>query len=295
MAEMNVRMREESARQRLLGSLNASLSDKRRLDRSSTLVKLARYQKSVCIAVRKAFDITDSAAAARARALEDNIDWNIDIAKDRRRFNPRHASAQITVVLEPVTVGTFSHIMAWERQESFEQMTRKKGLKITRDHFSEFFFCTRTIFAAYATNRLYAIHALLRPTNSFSSRCFLVGFTHITTATETAPRRRNAWGKRARPRPAKRSAIWIDLFEVFSEFRRYGIGRRAAQLVPEIVIEKIRPNINPTQICLNPLESAQSFWKSCGFRWSNQYTDDGHMFRLTSTPGKRKRKRRRLS
>lgn len=307
LAEQHLRQSEAKLRKQLLRSpelLNLS-EEKRRLLAHDCM---ARYQRGVCEGVLDALTFTDAAAA---RSIDPDckiVDWTLQV--DKRRFSTRHKEKEIQVLLLPANSAAFSQILAQMRSDSIDSLRKlSKPNQLSRDAFSTFFFSVRSLFGAWAKRRLFAIHLLLprapathtqtTPTTQSAAtqaaptpppkgvdlwlcESFVVGFVQAYVC-EEEPQQVTRPLPRKRKRPEKENALWVDLFEIFGDFRRYGIGRRAAQLLPQLIDSSFSNHLpRPASIRLNPLESAEPFWRACGFKAQDKDNNDGPFIKLIS-------------
>jgi len=275
---MDERSRDASRKVRLTEvSLRAKLFGRKTLGntRQQTEKWLKVYQRGMFLSV------TNGMALTGDRWRPPNpIDW--ELRTETRRFTPRQRPL-LNVRLSLITSDhAFSMLMSQMRFDTWNGI-RASGIvpPKTNYHFSSFFFCLRGLIMAYRAKRLYAINA------SFSSfapdvvESIMVGFVQVTPSTDIGEPRRFNGGKRKRI--VVKQTFWIDLFEVFPDYRRYGIGLSATKKFPELIEQDFATH-KTSSICLNPLESAEPFWKRCGYRWSSPKKSQGHLQKSYKRP-----------
>jgi hypothetical protein len=305
-AERRVRATEEDCRKSLITDVTSMLPNV--LRQSEVEERLVVYQREVCKQVCRAFHLTthNDHTSICASIMLTKINWNLHHTP--RRFSKRHPAN--TVMLLPATAGTFSQILSALRYDSYNilRTTTTKTLSpltlspLTCDHFAPFVFSVRSLFGALVERNLYTIHALIsRPTitnymapvNAMGAvESVMVGFVILTLSNDDHATRKKCGGKRKRKRTT--SSVWVDLFEIFQDYQRYGFGRSAANLFPSIIEQDFKAKPSPKDICLNPLESAQPFWRACGFNWTKP-NEEGHMHKRILKPNNLPRKRSRHS
>lgn len=252
-------------------------------------LQMAEYQRQVCLTIVNSYKNMDKLkTCSKALNMFHNIEWNHEVVP--RRFSLRKLNK---TVLNPVSCdgSIFSEILAWMRYDSFYN---EKGLKyvfqdpsrpinnnivVDRSKFSTFFFFIRSMFEAWVNQKLYAIQLIVdSKSDDPSSESVVIGFVKVSieSYSSSPPRRRPG---QLRKRKRSYSEFWIDLFEIFYPYRLYGFGKLAVQQVLEQLVPDEQQHHHLKNICLQPLEEAEPFWKKLGFRWSNYKLQEGHFFK----------------
>jgi hypothetical protein len=280
-AETRVRSVEHLRRKQLLQNPRLGL------DMQESCRLMGIYQRSVVAVMRDALLMTDPQAGQRAVKLERALDWSqpspLSTCMSTRGKASALAATVETVTVEKASPAMLSEILAQMRRDSFRSGVGTRPKRVATGDFATFFFLARSIFGAACTGRLYAITAATAaaaaaPRKGASgpaagSRA-VVGFAIATMERGERAKRRRPGGKRRRL--AEAHELWIDLFEVFADFRRLGLGTQAVPLLIQAVIIQ-HPQTCPRFVRLHPLHSAEKFWRSCGFRWSSPTKNDGHL------------------
>lgn len=236
------------------------------------LNKLMDYQRSSCM-LDYGVDMVD------------RIDWKADrrigsICRRSFRLNPPLLD-KVTLTL--ADENDFSLVAAQLRVDSASligRLTSATLARLTQDDLTEFFFSTRSLLRGLHQKRLYVVRCTIGQTLR------IVGFV-LVTATNRDASAAAADVVVGRKRKHEKPVFWVDLFSIFLPFRGLGLGKRAALLLPELICRDF-PTHKRSAIHLNPLEPAEPFWKSCGFRWSLP-NGDGHLYKLPPRSSKRKR------
>lgn len=214
----------------------------------------------------------------------DVIDWNFHV-EDRRRLITRHQQID-SVDLRKASFPMLSQIMSFMRKETWEGWVTCAAEK--REFSSRaFFFALRSLLRAMLRGHLYVMWLQVRSVTAAEVavdevKSAMAGFLALCILDRDQFCKKSGG---ARKRRRNKRVLWLDIFNVFSDCQRYGVG----QLVQASLCETAETTYKVNEIQLMSLEDAIPFWKSCGFRQCSQGTTFSKVIGTRADPNKRQR------
>jgi hypothetical protein len=198
-----------------------------------------------------------------------NIQWDFE-AKPRRFRLSSIQHVYVSPIQQYQSLSELFGLVRFDSLKRWKQYGFPSRPLFKQKYQSDFLRSIRTVLLAFERRRLFGIYTVLRR-GSGKTESILCGYTILICKPESSVLYRKPAGKK-RKTYRKLKQFYISLFQIFDDYQHKGIGKMAVQdilkLFDSLRVENTNQKISYS-VALTALDSAKTFWKSCGFHYTS--------------------------